>query len=75
MTDGEMEQWKLQVEVVHRKIGRTLTTAIVHVTGAEEPPLEILLAAAGEWKTLPLGQAVRRPDEAGRQVYWVNVVH
>lgn len=75
MTDEELEVWKSRIEIVHRKEGRTLTTVIVHVSGDIEPPLDILLRAAGNWSQLPLGQAVRRPDENGRQVYWVNAVN
>lgn len=74
MTDAERDEWKKKLTLVRLKQGRTLTTAIVHVEGAAEPPLEVLLLAAANWTRLVPGQAVRRPDESGKQVYWVNIL-
>lgn len=75
MNDDEVEIWKGRIEVVHRKVGRTLTTAILHVAGDEPPPPEALLLATGNWEMITPGQIARRPDEWGKQVYWVNVLN
>ena len=56
------------------KQGRTLTTGVVHVEGAEPPPVQVLVDAVHGWRPGAAGQVVRRPDEQGKQVYWVNVL-
>lgn len=70
--DRDSMDWGARIEVVHRKEGRTMTTAVLHVSGAEEPPVEALVAAV-TGNSGGAGQAVRRPDENGKQVYWLNV--
>ncbi len=66
--------WQPRIRVAHIKRGRSLVTAILHVDGIDTPPAEALCAAVADWKSAPAGQIVRRPDESGRQVYWINVV-
>ena len=75
MVDPELRAtWGPKIEVVRLKQGRSLTTAILHVSGTEPPPPEALCAAAAGWRSDPAGQIVRRPDENGKQVWWVNIV-
>lgn len=74
LTAAELARWQERITVVRRKQGRMLTTVILHVRGSEVPPIEALMAAAGDGSSVPAGQVVRRPDEEGRQVYWVNAV-
>lgn len=73
MDDEQINAWKSRIHVVHVKMGRTLRTAILHVEGTDDPPFEALILAANEWRGVAPGQVARRPDEAGKQVYWVNV--
>lgn len=68
-----IEQWRERIVVAHRKQGRTLTTCILHTPLDEEPPVEALCLAATGWTMAAPGQIVRRPDEAGKRVYWVSV--
>jgi hypothetical protein len=71
--DRSIEAWKSKIEIIRLKKGRTLTAAILRVSGNEAPPNEALVSAAAEWRGAPAGQIVRRPDEDGSQIYWVNV--
>ena len=68
-------EWKDRITIARLKRGRSLNTAILHVAGDIEPPLEALFLAVGEWKTASAGQVVRRPNEGGMQVYWLNAVN
>lgn len=74
MTEQELTDWKSRIEVVRRKQGRSLTTAIIHVSGPAAPPDVVLFLAAGHWQQITPGQLIRRPDEDGKQVYWVNIL-
>lgn len=74
MTPEEIEHWKSRIEIARLKIGKTLKTAILHIEGADQPPEWALFSAANEWQGPAPGQITRRPDEAGKQVYWVNVL-
>jgi hypothetical protein len=66
--------WKARISVVRIKRGRTLTTGILHVEGVDAPSPQTLVDAVNDWRAGAVGQVVRRPDESGRQVYWVNVL-
>lgn len=68
-------QWKSRITLVHQKRGRSLMTSILHVEGEEEPPAAILMLAASNWEAGYGGQFVRRPDEEGKKVYWVNIAN
>ena len=48
---------------------------ILHVIGPDQPPVEALFWAVGDWKSASGGQVVRRPDEDGKQVYWLNAAN
>lgn len=68
-------QWRDKIEVVRLKRGRSLTTAILHVQGNVEPPVAALFLAVADWQRAAGGQVVRRPDENGKMVYWLNAVN
>lgn len=67
--------WQEKISIVKLKTGRSLTTAILHVEGDVEPPVEALFLTVGNWKLAAGGQVVRRPSEGGKQVYWLNAVN
>ena len=71
--EPDWTDWKQRIEVVRSKRGRTLTTGVLHVDGNEPIPSEALFLALANWQGNPVGQIVRRPDENGKQVYWVNI--
>lgn len=67
--------WRERISIVRLKKGRSLTTAILHVEGNVAPPLEALFLAVGDWKFATGGQVVRRPDENGKMVFWLNAAN
>lgn len=69
------ERWRDKIAVARLKQGRSLTTAVLHVEGDLEPPVAALFLAVGNWERAAGGQVVRRPDENGKQVYWLNAVN
>lgn len=74
MPELAIDDWKQRITTVHTKKGKTLLTTILHVDGPDEPPPAVILLAGNNWQPGAQGQFVRRPDENGKQVYWVNVL-